>query len=166
MQLLLVAVGFKFEKVGSTHTSMLGLLLLQLLGVAAENSAGMQLFRNDSVLLVQARHSRKWGFPKGVQELTDRSLHETALRETYEETGYKKYTDYILCDEIPRRFGGRPYWSAVVITDTPPRLSIEEHRAIRWVPIHMLDTLRLTRDVDEWYTLDRQVPCDFMTVKI
>ena len=138
---------------------MLGLLLVNLFGFIHGDylGAGMQLFRDETILLVQGLRSGKWGFPKGHRELRDLSWRDTAVREVYEETGYTEFTDYILCTEIPRVFGNRPYWSGIVTSTKEPRVNRSEHRAVEWFPLDSLDTLRLTRAVNEWYTLDRQV---------
>lgn len=50
------------------------------------DSAGCVVFKDDSVLLVS--FSKRVGFPKGHVE-NGESMEETALRETYEETGVK-----------------------------------------------------------------------------
>ena len=50
------------------------------------DSAGCVVFKDDSVLLVS--FSKRIGFPKGHVE-NGESMEETALRETYEETGIK-----------------------------------------------------------------------------
>lgn len=50
------------------------------------DSAGCVVFKDDSVLLVS--FSKRIGFPKGHVEKGE-SMEETALRETYEETGVK-----------------------------------------------------------------------------
>lgn len=50
------------------------------------DSAGCVVFKDDSVLLVS--FSKRIGFPKGHVE-NGESMEETALRETYEETGVK-----------------------------------------------------------------------------
>lgn len=50
------------------------------------DSAGCVVFRGEDVLLV--RFSRRIGFPKGHREKGE-SLEETALRETFEETGVR-----------------------------------------------------------------------------
>ena len=50
------------------------------------DSAGCVVFKDDSVLLVSL--SKRMGFPKGHVE-NGESMEETALRETYEETGVK-----------------------------------------------------------------------------
>ena len=39
-------------------------------------------------LIVYSKKSRKWGFPKGGMEQNE-TVQETAIREFYEETGYK-----------------------------------------------------------------------------
>lgn len=50
---------------------------------------------NNKILLVKGRNSRKWSFPKGHRDRTDRSALDCALRELHEETGLRLHKDYI-----------------------------------------------------------------------
>lgn len=55
------------------------------------NSAGLLIIKNSKVLLVKPRHmasDNNWSIPKGfIDKSSDRNIIETAIRETFEETG-------------------------------------------------------------------------------
>jgi 8-oxo-dGTP pyrophosphatase MutT (NUDIX family) len=48
---------------------------------------------NNKILLIKGRKSGKWSFPKGHSEPNETEL-ESALRETYEETGLKLHHNF------------------------------------------------------------------------
>lgn len=127
--------------------------------------AGVQLFRLTSgkpeVLFVQNRITKKWSFPKGHREDFDESYYDTAIREVFEETGYRLYEDYKICDNGWTVWGERPYWTGLMITDKPPRLLEAEHGAVTWFDLDK-KTLGLSfiRDVNDWKKEGMPISCD------
>lgn len=92
-----------------------------------------------------------WSFPKGHPEATDRgSPLRTAVRETYEETGFLCDRDYnILGNSM--RFGKRPYWLGLVSSAAPPRLAATEHSGYAWMTAGAVRGLENTNgDVRAW----------------
>jgi len=49
--------------------------------------AGVILINHNKILVVLGRDQRKWSFPKGQIDETDKTIYDCAIRELYEETG-------------------------------------------------------------------------------
>lgn len=135
---------------------VLGLLLFSLWNSFAYEGAGIQIFKEDHVLMVQ---STRWGFPKGHREPFDAGWRATAVREVLEETGFVEDINYRICDDVVRHWGSRLYWTAHVLQDRVPVVNTTEHRAVEWVPIEGLDQRRITRDVEEWIMDGSAIEC-------
>jgi 8-oxo-dGTP pyrophosphatase MutT (NUDIX family) len=104
-------------------------------------------------LLLLGQETGVWSFPKGHPEPRDRdSPLRTAVRETYEETGYIAGQHYqILGDSL--RFGKRPYWIGRMNEDgpiPPPRLCAAEHSVAGWFTISEIEGLNANTDVRAW----------------
>ena len=111
--------------------------------------AGIILILDDSVLLLQGVKG-SWSFPKGHGEVGDASPIDTAIRETWEETGYVHGLDYeIVGDKM--RLDKRIYWTARPLRPLlDPVLRPREHKAFKWVPIKDLNWLNINAGVKVW----------------
>ena len=111
--------------------------------------AGIILTQDDSVLLLQGAKG-SWSFPKGHGEVGDASPIDTAIRETWEETGYVNGLDYeIVGDKM--RLDKRIYWTARPLRPLlDPVLCPREHKAFKWVPIKDLNWLNINAGVKVW----------------
>ena len=103
-------------------------------------------------LVLKGMRSGVWSFSKGHPEIIDRGAPlRTAVRETFEETGYVNGRDYhIIGDAI--RFGKRPYWVGLVgSSDMPPmKLSRTEHTEAAWLSRDEIENLESNTDVRAW----------------
>lgn len=109
-------------------------------------------------------HSAQIGFPGGKFESVDRSLQETALRETEEEVGVKKESVSILkkLTEIyipPSNFFVQPYLG---ITNTIPQFKIQEEEveSLIEVPLahFMDDSVKTIQTLSTSYAKNIEVP--------
>ena len=108
----------------------------------------------NTYLLLKGR-SGIWSFPKGHSESIDKGdLKQTAIRETFEETGLG-VRDYTITDSRFKRFGKCPYWMGFVDlskTTTPIRINKDEHSEYKWFTY--TDIQRLAKqtncDVRSW----------------
>ena len=111
--------------------------------------AGIILRDGDDYLLLQGAQTGIWSFPKGHAEPTDQDLMDTAIRETYEETGYVHGQDYQIVGE-PVRLDKRSYWNAVPIRNLmQPRIS-DEHWRWRWVTKTDMEWLQVNNGVRDF----------------
>lgn len=119
---------------------------------AGKVGAGIVLVRNTvegpCFLLLRGTDTGVWSFPKGHVETVDRGDPlATAIRETWEETGYRIGADYeIVGDRF--RLGKRPYWVGRMNATTAwaPRLAPREHSTYGW--FRAADLERLTANTD------------------
>lgn len=119
--------------------------------------AGLILTRLDGddprFLLLRGRGTDIWSFSKGHTELCDRGAAlRTAVRETYEETGFVNQRDYLIIGSSIR-FGKRPYWCAIVnpIVADHVALAVREHSEARWMTYMEIDALtQINGDVRAW----------------
>jgi len=147
--------------------SMLWFSLLGLIGFPMQDfaGAGVQLFRFTSgkpeVLFVQNRLTKKWSFPKGHREPFDHSYYDTAVREVFEETGYRLHEDYEICNNGWNIWGERPYWTGYMLTNRTPTLLESEHGSVTWFDVDK-KTLGLSfiKDVKEWKKEGMPILCD------
>ena len=143
-----------YKLVAMLWFSLLGLFIQEYVG------AGIQLIRFTSeipeTLLVQNHLTKKWSFPKSQRKVSDLSYYETAIRSVYEETGYRLYEDYTLCDRGLTVWGKRPYWTGLMVTNKTPRL-----HTIAWFNLtkKLLD-LSCIKDVEEWKKDGMRIYCD------
>lgn len=116
--------------------------------------AGIVIFHptQSSVLLVRNTLSNMWGFPKGHPEPSDRDLLDTAVRETYAETGFVKDVHYRLLSTVSKFYGYTNIFWAEALTSTLVFPScIEEHVAeVAWVPISQIPHMKCNQPVREW----------------
>lgn len=117
----------------------------------------------DRYLLLKGRTTGVWSFSKGHPERDDDgSQLRTAVRETFEETGYSAGCDYeIMGGSI--RFGKRPYWIGVVREDLPAiSLSYAEHSEAAWLTWAEITALKSNSDVRAWIKKSRLPNGEFM----
>lgn len=110
------------------------------------DGAGLVIYHPSdwAVLLVRDTRTNMWSFPKGRAEAWDRDLIETAVRETYEETGMVLDKDYKLLTHCLEAYGSTHLLYAEATTsDLPFSYCIEQHVAeVAWVPIQDLARLK------------------------
>jgi 8-oxo-dGTP pyrophosphatase MutT (NUDIX family) len=102
-------------------------------------------------LLLRGRDSGVWSFPKGHPELEDEGMSlRTAMRETFEETGFSAGNEYqIVGDSM--RFGKRPYWLGIMNGDHIVRVCRDEHTVGSWFTHREIDSLTTNTDVRAWH---------------
>lgn len=108
-------------------------------------------FNEPRYLMLKGVDSGVWSFPKGHPDTIDAgSQLRTAVRETYEETGYSAGREYdIIGNSI--RFGKRPYWLGVVRDFVPvARISCSEHSESAWLTWEEISVLNANTDVRAW----------------
>jgi len=118
---------------------------------------------DDRYLLLKGRGTGVWSFSKGHPERDDYgSQLRTAVRETFEETGYSAGLDYeIMGGSI--RFGKRPYWIGFVCDDLPEiSLSWVEHSEAAWMTWAEIVNLKSNGDVRAWIKKSRLPNGEFM----
>lgn len=104
-------------------------------------------------LLLRGRAAGVWSFPKGHPEECDREAPlRTAVRETFEETGYQAGVDYsILGNSL--RFGKRPYWIGMMLPTSiakPLLMSSREHDTAGWFTWAQIAKMKGNTDVRNW----------------
>lgn len=117
----------------------------------------------DRYLLLRGRTTDVWSFSKGHPERDDDgSQLRTAVRETFEETGYSAGLDYeIVGSSI--RFGKRPYWIGICRDDLPEvRLSFKEHSEAAWLTWAEITAVKGNSDVRAWIKKSRLPNGEFM----
>jgi 8-oxo-dGTP pyrophosphatase MutT (NUDIX family) len=108
--------------------------------------SGFVLLSHDltSILLVHDARSGKWGFPKGHRETIDGGNDcQTAIRETYEETGYTADMYTIIPDVFKINKGSQSYlFRYAILNDDTIRPALKynvvEIREARWILIKSL----------------------------
>jgi 8-oxo-dGTP pyrophosphatase MutT (NUDIX family) len=97
-------------------------------------NAGLIIFKDNMVLLVQDAKTLKWSFPKGAPEPIDANdPKKTAIRETYEEVGLLPETDYTFDNFKIQDFPHNGYYYFATATPTAnPRVNDEEGLQVRW----------------------------------
>lgn len=115
--------------------------------------AGIVLVRTTSegpcFLLLRGTDTGVWSFPKGHTELRDRGDPlATAIRETWEETGYRTGIDYMIVSER-FRLGKRPYWVGRMnaTANWTPHLAPREHSMFGWFRASDMEGLNANTDV-------------------
>ncbi len=117
-------------------------------------------------LLLCGRATGVWSFAKGRPEEIDRaSPLRTAVRETYEETGFVAGKDYTLMNK-PIRFGKRSYWLGVMETSSVRQLRIRaaEHSMAGWFTWDEVERLQGNTDVREWTKKSRKAHGSFLAL--
>jgi 8-oxo-dGTP pyrophosphatase MutT (NUDIX family) len=104
-------------------------------------------------LLLRGRAAGVWSFPKGHPEECDRETPlRTAVRETFEETGYQAGIDYsILGNSL--RFGKRPYWIGMMMPTSlakPVIMASREHDSAGWFTWSQIAKMKGNTDVRNW----------------
>jgi 8-oxo-dGTP pyrophosphatase MutT (NUDIX family) len=104
--------------------------------------AGLILRNSKSnVILVCDARSSRWGFPKGHPEFVDKKQPiNTAVRETFEETGLLPDVDYVIDGLNGKRIGKRLYFSGQCVRETfdKSKQPSREISDVRWWPIDEL----------------------------
>jgi 8-oxo-dGTP pyrophosphatase MutT (NUDIX family) len=118
--------------------------------------AGVILTRLDGptprYLLLRGRETGVWSFSKGHPEVCDQGMHlRTAVRETYEETGFQAGLDYTLIGRS-MRFGKRPYWIGILHAGMADRYTVarDEHDAAGWFTWSEIIDMNTNTDVRVW----------------
>jgi len=113
------------------------------------SGAGIILINDGKVLLLQGV-TGIWSFPKGHGEIDDANPFITAIRETFEETGYMLGVDYeIVGDKM--RLDKRVYWTARPLrTLREPSLIAREHKSFMWVPVGDVNWLNINSGIKAW----------------
>lgn len=123
--------------------------------------AGIVLMRRPDALSSEPRFlllrgissAEIWSFSKGHPEPQDGGdPFRTALRETFEETGYVLHRDFSLICSKSMRLGKRPYWIGVMKSSASlrPRLQKKEHNAYGWFSLSEAKELISNTDVRHW----------------
>ena len=102
-------------------------------------------------MLLRGRDSGVWSFPKGHPELEDEGQTlQTAMRETFEETGFSAGNEYqIVGDSM--RFGKRPYWIGVMTGFHVVNICRDEHTVGAWFTHREIGRLTTNTDVRAWH---------------
>ena len=111
--------------------------------------AGIILCDGDHYLLLQGAQTGIWSFPKGHSEETDHDLMDTAIRETYEETGYIHGKDYQIVGN-PVRLDKRTYWNAIPLRILRNPLLSDEHWRWRWANKTDMEWLQVNNGVRDF----------------
>ena len=94
-----------------------------------------------------------WSFPKGHCEDQDQNKPFcTAVRETYEETGFIYTQNYTILGDM-MRFGKRFYWIGVMTPaseNMPVRMVRREHQQSGWFTFSEISQIRGNHDVRVW----------------
>lgn len=99
------------------------------------NGAGIIIFNENKVLLVQDANTKKWSFPKGHAEKCDCDMPLlTAIRETMEEVGLNPITDYVFNSFVPiqMRYSSMYYIATMLDTANPPKINGVNECAYQW----------------------------------
>lgn len=94
-----------------------------------------------NVILVRDARSQRWGFPKGHPEYVDKKNPvNTAVRETFEETGLKHDVDYVIDAVNGKRIGKRLYFTGICLSEGFDKSKIPEGEIsdVRWWSIDEL----------------------------
>jgi len=115
-------------------------------------------------LLLKGTGSNIWSFPKGHPEDADRgSVLRTAVRETFEETGFLAGIDYdIIGNSV--RFGKRPYWIGIMRPEhCIVSLCQREHSDFGWFTWSEIETMNTANtDVRTWVKKSQNHVGNFM----
>lgn len=117
-------------------------------------------------LLLRGRKTGVWSFAKGRPEENDRGAPlRTAVRETYEETGFMAGKEYTLIHKSIR-FGKRAYWLGVMQPSAVYQLRIRsaEHTMAGWFTWDEVDRLQGNTDVREWAKKSRKAHGSFLAL--
>jgi 8-oxo-dGTP pyrophosphatase MutT (NUDIX family) len=97
-------------------------------------SAGIILFKDNAVLLVQDKKSQKWSFPKGAPESEDNAqVLNTAVREAYEEVGLILDLDYTLDSTEYVKFPYDGYYLfGRIHPNAIPKVNDDEGQCVQW----------------------------------
>lgn len=93
-----------------------------------------------------------WGFPKGHPEPSDRDSLDTAVRETYAETGFVKDEHYRLLSTVAKFYENiNVYWAEAFTSSLVFTSCIEENVAeVAWVPISRIPSMKCNQTVRLW----------------
>ena len=130
------------------------ILAILLFGISSSTieRAGIILHHtNTSILFVKSALTGRWSFTKGHREPYDLTFRDTAVREVFEEVGFKEGTDYTVDTAGSRLYGRSLYWTGKVTDPCPiPLLNLSEHSEAAWMTAPALQSLRKTPDVKAW----------------
>jgi 8-oxo-dGTP pyrophosphatase MutT (NUDIX family) len=124
----------------------------------ARIGAGLVIFHpsQSSILLVRDTRTDLWSFPKGRAESYDRDLVDTAVRETYEETGFVKDVNYRLLSHVSKLYGNTNIlWAEATSPTLVFDSCIEQHVAeVAWIPISQIPHLKANSPVRVWAEIE------------
>lgn len=139
--------------------------MFMLLGLAAYVGASSVPVRagvilhhpNGTVLCVKSALSGRWSFTKGHREPFDVDFRATAVREVFEEVGYREGTHYILMPAPSTVYGRSHYWQGITtpLLTQVPRLNTSEHSTAAWLAPRELRGRRTTPDIKDWLKLEQ-----------
>lgn len=118
------------------------------------SGAGLVIYHPSvwAVLLVRDTRTNMWSFPKGRAETWDRDLVDTAVRETYEETGFVLDTHYRLLTRVFETHGNTDILYAEAKTSTLPFCTCtEQHVAeVAWIAVQDIPTIHGNFPLRTW----------------
>lgn len=105
-----------------------------------------------AVLLIRDTRTNLWSFPKGRAEAYDRDLVDTAVRETFEETGMVLHVHYRLLSQYMEAYDKTRLMYAEATTANLPFIScIEQHVAeVAWVCVQDIQRLKGNHSLRAW----------------
>lgn len=116
--------------------------------------AGLAIFHPTqwSVLLIRDTRTNMWSFPKGRAESYDGDLVDTAVRETYEETGFIKDIHYRLLSRTYKLYGNTNIlWAEATSPTLVFSSCIEQNVAeVAWIPISAIQSINAIYVVRQW----------------
>jgi 8-oxo-dGTP pyrophosphatase MutT (NUDIX family) len=112
---------------------------------------------NGTVLCVKSALSGRWSFTKGHREPFDADFRATAVREVFEEVGYREGTHYTFMPAPSTVYGRSHYWQGITtpLLTQVPRLNASEHSAAAWLAPRELRGRRTTPDIKDWLKLEQ-----------
>lgn len=153
--------GNRYQKVLFGTTYKLTTHNTSTMSSTTSTGAGLVILHPEghSVLLIRDDRHNKWSFPKGRKEDFDTDLLATAIRETYEETGFQKDVHYTLATskKKERSYGNTHVIFAQALTTELPFTSCPEHHVaeVAWIPITTIRTLDTNQSVRLAFGLKR-----------
>lgn len=105
-----------------------------------------------AVLLIRDTRTNLWSFPKGRAETWDRDLVDTAVRETFEETGMVLHIHYRLLSRSMESYDKtRLMYAEATTANLPFTYCIEQHVAeVAWIRVEDIPRLKGNYSLRAW----------------